>query len=156
MLTMVNLQIMKHDHIKRLHFTFSNTLFSIYYVYVTGGVIKTRKLDWETKPFWIITIRASDDSKYNATAELNVTVLDFNDNTPFFLNESYLFSVTEQNYSQTQIGQLYAKDLDAGPNQKITYKITRGNAESYFHISDVNVSNVYNHDLLTVKEITCE
>lgn len=64
--------------------------------------------------------------------------------------------MTEQNYSQTQIGQLYAKDLDAGPNQKITYKITRGNAESYFYISDVNVSNVYNHDLLTVKEITCE
>ncbi|XP_065923515.1 cadherin-23 [Magallana gigas] len=113
----------------------------------TGGVIKTRKLDWETKPFWIITIRASDDSKYNATAELNVTVLDFNDNTPFFLNESYLFSVTEQNYSQTQIGQLYAKDLDAGPNQKITYKITRGNAESYFHISDVNGSLFINGNI---------
>lgn len=129
--------------------------FLIYYVYILGYVTKTGKLDRETKPFWIITIRASD-SKYNATAELNVTVLDFNDNTPFFLNESYIFDVTEQKYSQTQIGQLYAKDLDAGPNQKITYKITRGNAESYFHISDVNVSNVYNHDLLTVKEITCE
>nr|XP_034311820.1 cadherin-23-like [Crassostrea gigas] len=113
----------------------------------TGGVIKTRKLDRETKPFWIITIRASDDSKYNATAELNVTVLDFNDNTPFFLNESYVFNVTEQNYSQTQIGQLYAKDLDAGPNQKITYKITRGNAESYFYISDVNGSLFINGNI---------
>lgn len=60
--------------------------------------------------------------------------------------------MTEQKYSQTQIGQLYAMDLDAGPNQNITYKITGGNAGSYFHISDAKVSNIYNHDRLTVKK----
>ncbi|XP_061191820.1 cadherin-23-like [Saccostrea echinata] len=100
----------------------------------SGVVQKVEKVDREVKDQWNVTIRATD-SLFNTTTELCINILDFNDNTPYFLNETYIFHIEEDTYNvTTKIGTIYANDEDIGENAKIRFSITGGNDQGHFDI----------------------
>lgn len=54
----------------------------------TGQISLVSSLDWETKGFYSFQVTASDTS-HQASATVNVTVIDVNDNRPVFVKGSY-------------------------------------------------------------------
>jgi hypothetical protein len=99
-------------------FTVSNT---------SGLVQTTNSLDRETVNRVVLTIRATDNgqSQQNATAQLNVTILDANDNVPTFsaANLNHNISISESVPIGTTVIQLSAADKDAGKNGDVAYSV---------------------------------
>ena len=120
-----------------------------YLCLVTGDIHLTGHIDRETQDTWNFRLRASD-GKYNASSSIHVTILDFNDNTPYFLDDFYTFNVTENQYNHTQIGQISANDTDAGPNSNLTYSITEGNINNHFSIDPFKVKQNYEAKVLNL------
>ncbi|XP_062589500.1 cadherin-23-like, partial [Saccostrea cucullata] len=106
----------------------------------SGVVEKVKKVDREEKDQWNVTIRATD-SLFNTTTVLSINILDFNDNTPYFLNETYEFHIKEELYNTTIIGEICANDKDIGENAKIRFSITGGNEQGHFDI-DTNTGDL--------------
>ncbi|XP_055874669.1 protocadherin Fat 4-like isoform X2 [Biomphalaria glabrata] len=73
-------------------------------------------LDRETKDLYILEIVATDElgQGLNATASLNITVLDVNDEIPEFNQTAYSLSVVEKSAVDTVVGQVFARDKDSG------------------------------------------
>lgn len=73
-----------------------------------------------------------------ATAEVEITVTDVNDNSPVFSPSSYTVNVTE-GAVPSQIVTLFATDADVGVNAEFTFNLT-GPFADLFHIdpSEVN------------------
>jgi hypothetical protein len=109
-----------------------------YFLLFIGVVKKVGHIDREARDLWSIEIRATD-SVHNVTVTLQISVLDFNDNTPYFLNSPYIFYENETTYNRTRIGALYANDSDSGQNADITFSISGGNSRSHFEINGSTV-----------------
>lgn len=124
-----------------------------YLCLVTGDIHLTGHIDRETQATWNFTLRASD-GKYNASSSIHVTILDFNDNTPYFRDDFYTFNVTENQYNHTQIGQISADDADADPNSNLTYSITEGNINNHFSIDPFKVKQNYEAKILNLVKKT--
>ena len=60
-----------------------------------SGNQQTKVLDRESFPAYVYEIRASDTSFQTATMTLSITITDINDNSPFFINSPYFFTVNE-------------------------------------------------------------
>lgn len=73
----------------------------------------------------------TEGSLSNSTSML-ITVLDMNDNYPVFEEAIYHFSVYENVWANTQVGQVRAIDKDMEPNNRITYSITDGANGRFF------------------------
>lgn len=113
-------------------------LFSIDY---NGGVVYVvQSLDYETKQHHQLTLRATD-SKGGGYSEaiLLLHVLDVNDCSPVFLQESYNIEVSEALPSGSVILQVEARDQDSGVNQELEYSIMpdHGNYSDMFSINSV-------------------
>ncbi|KAK3091254.1 hypothetical protein FSP39_018308 [Pinctada imbricata] len=82
------------------------------------------KIDREKNDTLMLEVTATD-SVNNATVTVDINVLDANDNTPFFLNNTYQFNITEGNYTTKGyvIGTVLARDNDIGNNALISYHI---------------------------------
>ena len=113
-------------------------LFSIDY---NGGVVYVvQSLDYENKQHHQLTLRATD-SKGGGYSEaiLLLHVLDVNDCSPVFLQESYTVEVSEATPSGSVILQVEARDQDSGINQEVEYSIRpdHGNFSGVFSINSV-------------------
>ena len=62
------------------------------------------------------------------TTSVLVYIIDENDNGPIFDLPSYTFHVLENATISQLVGQVGAKDEDAGLNGKLTYSISAGNS----------------------------
>ncbi|WP_066067107.1 cadherin domain-containing protein [Neobacillus soli] len=105
-----------------------------------------RKLDYETKPTYELTVQVSDTifqkdgfvSPYGLVAALSssesdlatviIHVNDLNDNSP--VPQGFAKTIDENTANGTDVGTVTATDADAG--SQLTYKITSGNAASAF------------------------
>ncbi|KAJ8307501.1 hypothetical protein KUTeg_015585 [Tegillarca granosa] len=87
-------------------------------------------LDRESISEYILTVVATDGEK-NGTADVVISVLDVNDNSPSF-NTTYSLSVSEDTSIDTSVGKVTAADPDAGKNSKLVYYIIGGGG--YFQI----------------------
>nr|XP_006811702.1 PREDICTED: protocadherin Fat 4-like [Saccoglossus kowalevskii] len=96
----------------------------------TGVITATGLLDREARGDYELTVTASDrdglEGSRDATATVNVTVNDINDNSPEFLQSSYDFNVAENASIHTTIGVVHAGDDDIGINGRLTYILTSG------------------------------
>ncbi|VEL12939.1 unnamed protein product [Protopolystoma xenopodis] len=100
---------------------------------VTAGVAEARILLFCTIQLIVYArdggsscaFRHSDDEEacLTASTQVHVTVLDINDHAPEFL-EPRLFEVFENASRGTWIGDLVARDQDAGENSRITFYLT--------------------------------
>lgn len=74
----------------------------------------------------------------NATAEVNITVTDINDNNPEFLPLPTPIAVAEGNYTPEAPGvvcQIQAEDKDAGENGRVT--ISTSSFTEIFNVTEV-------------------
>ncbi|XP_037327747.2 protocadherin Fat 4 [Pungitius pungitius] len=111
------------------YFLFANDTFDIN----KQGVVSLRNdvtLDRETKDSYMIQVVAVDQvaAGLSATARLNVSVLDYNDNAPQFPSLPDPFLIAEGEYSEVAPGDVFtieATDADLGPNGEVTLSLLR-------------------------------
>lgn len=91
------------------------------------GTIRAMKpFDREEENFYEFLVLAKDggDEAHTATAIVQLTILDQNDNRPNFLLAHYEFTVPENHPGNEVIGQIIANDNDAENNGIVTYSIS--------------------------------
>lgn len=105
-------------------------------------LILKSELDYETARMHFLTISASDGMETHA-CELNLTVsvVDINDNSPKFLNDSYNISIPENHPLNKSLIHLQATDKDSGVHGEIFYVI-----DAY---ADQNIKNNFFLDRVT-------
>lgn len=94
----------------------------------TGILIVHHSLDYEEDSQYALTIRASDggelaEERKVAFAVVFITVLDENDNTPYFMFPTVNCSVLENLPAFTHACSVHAIDNDLGPYGHLTYSI---------------------------------
>ncbi|XP_050926881.1 protocadherin beta-2 [Lates calcarifer] len=110
------------------HFLYTSDTFDIN----KQGVVSLRKnatLDRETKDSYIFQVVAVDQPTdgLRATAQLNITVLDYNDNAPQFPVIPDPLQIPEGDYSEETPGEVFtivATDVDLGLNGEVTLSLT--------------------------------
>ncbi|XP_030281852.1 cadherin EGF LAG seven-pass G-type receptor 2-like, partial [Sparus aurata] len=85
-------------------------------------------LDRETKDNYVLEVVAMDQATdgLNATAQLNITVLDYNDNNPQFPTIADPLQIPEGNYTEENPGDIVTivpTDADLGPNGEVTLSL---------------------------------
>ncbi|XP_047434007.1 cadherin-23-like [Mugil cephalus] len=104
----------------------------------TITVTNAAALDREAIESFPFQIKATENSPPNSftTAQVTVTLLDVNDNSPVFTSTSYEGKVFANQTVGMQLVQVTAEDQDAGVNGEITYSIDAGNNEGYFSVDE--------------------
>ncbi|XP_044045435.1 protocadherin Fat 4 [Siniperca chuatsi] len=109
------------------YFLYTNDTFDIN----KQGVVSLRKdvtLDRETKDSYILQVVAVDQvtDGLRSTAQLNITVLDYNDNAPQFPAIPDPLQIPEGDYSEETPGEIFTivpTDADLGPNGEVTVSL---------------------------------
>ncbi|XP_068675919.1 protocadherin Fat 4-like [Montipora foliosa] len=88
-----------------------------------GNITVATKLDRETKAAYELTITAKDGAgePRSASAEVDITVSDANDNPPFFRAVPLSIFISESALPGTPVYTLIANDPDVGTNKAITF-----------------------------------
>ncbi|KAM9857018.1 protocadherin-23 [Aulostomus maculatus] len=94
----------------------------------SGILVVNSSLDYEEDSKYTLTIRASDGGELSedrkvAFAVVFITVLDENDNSPYFLFSAFNCSVLENLPVFTHACSVHAVDNDLGPYGQLTYSI---------------------------------
>ncbi|KAK6493966.1 protocadherin-23-like [Huso huso] len=93
----------------------------------SGAVELNQSLDYEENAKFTLTVQAIDGSSMGsrkmAFAVLFITVLDENDNSPYFMFPAMNCSILENQTAFTHVCSLYAVDHDSGPFGQVTYSI---------------------------------
>ncbi|XP_043970025.1 protocadherin Fat 4 isoform X2 [Gambusia affinis] len=119
---------MDEDGFSNGHFIYTSDTFDIN----NQGVVSLKKdktLDRETKDSYMLQVVAVDQPTdgLSATAQLNITVLDYNDNTPQFPNIPYPLEIPEGEYSAENPGEIFTiqpTDADIGLNGEVTVSLS--------------------------------
>ena len=95
----------------------------------TGQLFATYSIDRESKDEYILSILCHDkgNPSLSAGTRVKVIITDVNDETPFFSNSIFFFSVIELSPDGTVCGQVTARDNDIGSNSEIYYRIDSNN-----------------------------
>lgn len=94
----------------------------------SGVLVINQSLDYEVNPKYVLTVRASDSSETSdqrkvAFAVIYVTILDENDNAPYFTFPTANCSVLENLPAFSHTCSIHAMDDDLGPYGLLTYSI---------------------------------
>uniref|UniRef100_H2ZZL6 Protocadherin-16 n=1 Tax=Latimeria chalumnae TaxID=7897 RepID=H2ZZL6_LATCH len=136
------LQVQTHGPVPQVHSklvyslepTPSTGLFSIHPG--TGWIVLRKSLDYETAAalsFRVFASNPEDHSHSYATASVTISVLDENDNPPFFTQDSYFFSIEEGPVPYGLVGTVTAADNDSGRNSQLSYILLTD--RKYFRIN---------------------
>uniref|UniRef100_W5NMM6 Protocadherin-20 n=1 Tax=Lepisosteus oculatus TaxID=7918 RepID=W5NMM6_LEPOC len=95
---------------------------------VTGVLMVSTSLDREEKEKYRFTVKAVDcgSPQKEATANVIITVLDKNDNSPRFINKDFSFFVPENFPGYGEIGVISVTDADSGKNGWVALSIVNG------------------------------
>lgn len=100
--------------------------------HLSGSLVLNQSLDYEEGPRFALTIQASDGDGLGrmnvAFSVVHISVLDENDNFPYFTFPVLKCIMTENQPTFSPVCAVQAVDLDAGPNGHLTYSIL----SSYF------------------------
>ncbi|KAK8746436.1 hypothetical protein OTU49_017016, partial [Cherax quadricarinatus] len=93
-------------------------------------------VDFERVQQVVATVVATDGGTppLSATALVNLTITDVNDNAPVFTLPSYTATVREDALQGASVIQISASDIDAGVNSLVRYSIQGGNDDHCFDI----------------------
>uniref|UniRef100_A0A7N8YCI1 Protocadherin-16 n=1 Tax=Mastacembelus armatus TaxID=205130 RepID=A0A7N8YCI1_9TELE len=94
----------------------------------SGLLVVNHSLDYEEDSKYTLTVRASDGSESSDERKVGftvvfITVLDENDNTPYFMFPTINCSVLENLPAFTHTCSVHAVDKDLGPYGQLTYSI---------------------------------
>ncbi|XP_062874781.1 protocadherin Fat 4 [Trichomycterus rosablanca] len=103
---------------------------------VTGKLSAASELDREDQGSYLLHIKATDGGSpaLHATAKVNVTLKDVNDNRPIFYPVQYFASIRENEPPGCHVTTVSASDPDLGRNGTVKYGITAGDT-SKFHVN---------------------
>lgn len=101
----------------------------------TGVITNKQRLDFESSPEYNFTLVAHDAGipPLSSTAQVTVTLINVNDQSPVFASKSYTTQIPEHSPVGTVVLTVSATDGDAGSFGLITYSLTGENAK-YFTI----------------------
>ncbi|KAK1121482.1 hypothetical protein K0M31_010285 [Melipona bicolor] len=123
-------------------------------VHIVGIVRTSQVIDYEETKQLEFTVVAYDSGvpQLSATAKVIVTVINVNDQTPKFEQESYNASVKENSPPGTHVTVVKATDGDEGPFGEVSYNLI-GDHAADFNIGKFNVSliNIDQSDVLFYK-----
>ncbi|XP_076130098.1 protocadherin-16 [Alosa pseudoharengus] len=92
----------------------------------TGRVTTVAPLDRERRSsysFQVVAVDCSPASPRNATTQVTVTVLDVNDNAPFFIQDPLVLNVSSRTVAVHQVvATMRAEDKDFGANGSVFYR----------------------------------
>ena len=115
-----------------------------------GMIRLLQPLDRESHPICMLRVGVSD-SLHSASATVNITVLDVNDNHPSFDEALYQKSIPEIYPVGTFVITVSASDPDEGKNGTITYTIGDGNVAGAFSVSPqggiISVNGSLDHEV---------
>uniref|UniRef100_A0A8D3BBJ4 Cadherin EGF LAG seven-pass G-type receptor 1 n=1 Tax=Scophthalmus maximus TaxID=52904 RepID=A0A8D3BBJ4_SCOMX len=123
---------------------------SVFEIDPRNGLVRIRERpDRETRSQYQLIVEANDQGKdpgpRSATATVNISVEDENDNYPQFSEKRYVVQVPENVAVNTKVIQVEATDKDEGNNAKVHYSIISGNVKGQFYIhSPTGVIDVIN------------
>ncbi|KAG9491170.1 hypothetical protein GDO78_006506 [Eleutherodactylus coqui] len=108
---------------------------------LTGALILEKDLDFETKSFYNLTVRATDAGHpfpHSSVCHMEVEVLDVNENLhlPSFKTFVFTGSVLENSPPGTLVLSIKAEDEDKGKDGEIRYSIKDGTDLSVFTIDE--------------------
>lgn len=89
-------------------------------------------------------MRDSSPPFFSDTAEVVISIQDYNDNPPVFDPVSYAEKVREDDIPEVFLLQVTATDSDTGSNQEFKFSIFEGDPEGQFRIDPDN-GNLYVH-----------
>ncbi|CAL8401145.1 unnamed protein product [Boreogadus saida] len=90
----------------------------------SGLITTSAPLDREKRPsytFLVIAVDLSPAAPRNSSAQVSVTVLDVNDNAPFFLQDPLVVEVSSA-HAQRVLATMKAEDRDFGANGSVFYR----------------------------------
>ncbi len=95
---------------------------------VTGELVVSKQLDYETSTSYKIDIRARDKGSFamEGLSIIQVTVLDVNDNVPEITITSSPKPVPENAPAGTMVALINVKDMDSGVNGNVTLRMSPG------------------------------
>jgi len=113
----------------------------------SGIVTNKQRLDFETSPELNFTVIAYDAGvpPLSSTAQVTVTLLNVNDQSPVFSSKDYKARIAEHSPAGTLVLIVSAKDGDAGSFGLITYSLTGDNAK-YFAVDASGTITVIDSD----------
>ncbi|XP_052265663.1 cadherin-23-like isoform X2 [Dreissena polymorpha] len=129
---------------------------------VTGILSKVGYLDRETNANITLTAVATDNGEptRSSIVQIKINVIDFNDNTPTFLNFEREITIPENASSETFVVVANATDADAGENARVIYRIIAGNSENKFNITpdtgEISVASLLDREKTANYDLTIE
>ncbi|KAM8741703.1 protocadherin-16 [Acanthopagrus schlegelii] len=90
----------------------------------TGVITTSAPLDrerWASYSFQVFAVDLSPAAPRNTSAQVTVTILDVNDNTPFFIQDPLIIEVSSRR-SQRVLATMKAEDKDFGANGSVFYR----------------------------------
>uniref|UniRef100_A0A3B5MKX5 Cadherin domain-containing protein n=1 Tax=Xiphophorus couchianus TaxID=32473 RepID=A0A3B5MKX5_9TELE len=118
----------------------------------TGSVSTIQQLDRELMDTHVFLVFGKDPHPLTATATVQITVEDENDNYPQFSEKRYEVQVPENVAVNTKVIQVEATDKDEGNNAKVQYSIISGNIKGQFYINsekgEINVINPLDYEMI--------
>ncbi|KAM4869044.1 protocadherin beta-8-like [Urocitellus parryii] len=120
-------------------------------------LLTERPLDRENTAEYNITITVTDLGTPILKTYLNITVQvsDVNDNSPIFMQASYILLVQENNSPALHIGSVSATDRDSGTNAQITYSLLP-TQDSQLHLASLVSINADNGQLFALRALDFE
>nr|XP_033489670.1 protocadherin alpha-3-like [Epinephelus lanceolatus] len=105
-------------------------------------LIVQKSLDREAARSHSLVLTALDGGKPPKSGEINilVNVLDVNDNIPVFSKDIYTVMLDENAPIGTTVVQVYATDLDDGPNGEVVYSFSNSVNRRIFKLFEINPS----------------
>lgn len=115
----------------------------------SAEILVAKTLDFEKRQEYILDIIATDNKfgqgfaiRNQARAQVQITVIDENDNTPTFEEVGRTFSVAETAPISTRLGQVLAKDGDFGLNGQIVYRLVQAPGSGALGLTALRLFNV--------------
>ena len=104
----------------------------------TGTVYLISGLDYELAHNYSFFITVTDHGypPLSSTADIFITIIDINDNSPYFEQDIYQLNVAENSILNTPVFIIPAIDIDDGLNSKLQYTILSGNIGFYFTLDE--------------------
>ena len=143
----------------------ARTLYSLsgsvlFYINVsTGEIFLNGTLDYESNRTHEIMITANNsDGSQSSSLLIQIRVIDVNDNSPVFLNDTYTATVMENSPVGTFVVRVTVTDADSGVSAEVHLSIVDGNEDNLFSIialtGEIMVSDNIDREVVDMVNLT--
>ena len=113
----------------------------------TGEIFTNGPLDYDSVQNYFILVEAHDSGHppRMAVTLVNITLTDVNDNSPKFVHRHFEIDISEAATLETQVVSLSTIDRDSKQHAQISFRISKGNVNNTFNVTDEGVVILQRH-----------